>query len=496
MWTEKRLAWVVFFVLLACFAYFPPRWAEWNQNSRMDLTLAIVEQGRFTIDDYYQNTGDYASYAGHIYTDKAPGLSFLAVPPYFVYRAIASTPAVNDVIVRLSQNEALAQTLREGGTGLLADKVYFAGALYFSTFFTTSLLSALAAVALYRFLGLFIRNATVRLVATLAYALGTIVFPYSSVLYGQQVAGAFILFAWERLYHVRRGTAHRYALATAGALLGLAVLIEFTAAVPAAILTIYVFAGLEKKGRILQLIAGGVPFALLLGFYNAVCFGSPFTSSYRYLATFSEISSYGVQGFGLPSWEALWGITFSPFRGLFVYSPFLLLALPGWWLMRRYPSASLRSAQDSHRAEWGLTLAAFLAHLALIASWFDWKGGFAIGPRNLLLVLPFVVVPVAVALEAMWSRAFLRWSGVALIGISCLIVGMATVSGQEFAPITIANPLIDFFWPKFQGGDIARNLGMFAGLPAHWSLVPIALLVGGLSLWMLRGATKPSPDRV
>ena len=56
--------------LLSCYAYFFPRWAEWNQNSRMDLTLAIVDQGRFAIDDYYENTGDYAVYGDHVYTDN------------------------------------------------------------------------------------------------------------------------------------------------------------------------------------------------------------------------------------------------------------------------------------------------------------------------------------------------------------------------------------------------------------------------------------------
>lgn len=478
----------LFLGLLACFAYFPPRWAEWNQNSRMDLTRAIVEQGRFEIDDYYQNTGDYAVYGGHIYTDKAPGASFLAVPAYAIYHALAQAPFVNDAIVRLSRSEALAQTLREGGSGLLADKVYFAGALYVSTLFVVSMPSALAGVALYRFLALFVSNRRVRLLATFGYALGTVVLPYSTVFYGQQIAAAFILFAWERLYHVRRGAAPPGALVVAGALLGMAVLTEFTSALPAGCLVVYTFAGLKRKADIARLAIGGLPFAVLLGFYNAACFGSPFTSSYRYLGRFPEIVNYGFMGFGLPRLEALWGITFSPFRGLFFYSPFLLLALPGWWLWRR---------DGAHRAEWRLSLATVAVHLVLISGWYDWKGGFAIGPRNLLLVLPFVIVPTAVALEAAWSRRAWRWAASGLVVLSVAIVGVASVSGQDFPPITIANPMSEFFLPKFQSGDITRNLGMFAGLPAHWSLLPIVVLMGGLSLWMFafRGEPRRSLHR-
>ncbi|MGH2593622.1 MAG: hypothetical protein ACRDGG_08935, partial [Anaerolineae bacterium] len=323
-----------------------------------------------------------------------------------------------------------------------------------------------------------------------------------------------------------------HALVVAGALLGLAVLTEFTAALPAALLVIYTLTGLERKADIVQLFIGGLPFALLLGYYNAVCFGSPFTSSYRYLVKFSEISSYGIQGFGLPRLEALWGITFSPFRGLFFYSPFLLMALPGWWLTLTpirgqacvpvrsdpatpaspfdYPlrlrsplpsvgdfagqgSGCSASAQDAHRAEWGLTLAAVAAQLILISGWYDWKGGFAIGPRHLLLSLPFMMIPTAIALEAAWAHRVLRQAAIGLIVVSCVIIGIASVSGQDFAPIDIANPLVDFFLPKFQSGDITRNLGMFAGLPAHGSLLPIVILIGGLSLWMFRGEPDGSP---
>jgi hypothetical protein len=31
----------IFLTLLVCYSYFFPRWADWNQNSRMRLTMAI-----------------------------------------------------------------------------------------------------------------------------------------------------------------------------------------------------------------------------------------------------------------------------------------------------------------------------------------------------------------------------------------------------------------------------------------------------------------------
>ena len=61
-----RQEFILFLILLASYTYFFPRWADWNQNSRLDLVLAIVAQHSVTIDTYYQNTGDYAYFEGWI----------------------------------------------------------------------------------------------------------------------------------------------------------------------------------------------------------------------------------------------------------------------------------------------------------------------------------------------------------------------------------------------------------------------------------------------
>jgi len=506
-------------VLLACYTYFFPRWAEWNQNSRMDLTLAVVEQGRFAIDDYYENTGDYAVYGGHIYTDKAPGTSFLGVPAYAAFRLLAHVPAVEALLQKLSHTEALKATLREGGTGLLEEKVRFAAALYFVTFFVVSLPSALLGVLLYCFLGRILKEPLQRALLVLGYGLATIVFPYSTVFYGHQTATVLLFIAFYLAYRVRLGELNVRTLWGVGALVGLTVLIEFPALVASSLLGLYVLWFLYKRSGIRysvfgigRVILAGLPFALLLGFYNACCFGSPLASSYRYLGRFPEISNTGFLGFTAPSWEAFWGITFSPYRGLFFLSPFLLFAVPGFWYFVR---------DREWRLEGVLGAATVIAHLLLISCWYDWRGGFAIGPRNLLLVLPYLIVAVAFFLRRFahspirpfahsyirpfthsyirpFTHSYIRkfvYSYIRIFVNSCLwlslllsfaLVWIASTSGQSFSPITIANPLVEFFWPKFVAGDITRNLGMALGLHSWWSLLPpvsiIALAIGGL-LW-------------
>jgi hypothetical protein len=242
-----------------------------------------------------------------------------------------------------------------------------------------------------------------------------------------------------------------------------------------------------------RLILAGIPLAFLLGFYNASCFGSPFSSSYRYLGRFPEISNTGFLGFTSPSWKAFWGVTFSAYRGLFFLSSFLLWAVPGFWYFAR---------DRSWRIEAVLSVSIVAAHILLVSSWYDWRGGFAIGPRNLLLILPYLIVAVAFLLRRL-ARSSIRPFLLSCFWLSLLLsfalVWVASTAGQDFPPITIANPLVEFLWPKLVAGDITRNLGMALGLRSWWSLLPpilmISLATGGFA-WTLRRKRGPLRSRV
>jgi hypothetical protein len=47
---EKWIAFGLFLLLLGCYTYTLPRWADPNQNSRLDMVIAVVEDGTFRID--------------------------------------------------------------------------------------------------------------------------------------------------------------------------------------------------------------------------------------------------------------------------------------------------------------------------------------------------------------------------------------------------------------------------------------------------------------
>lgn len=39
---EKAIEIALFLVLLVCYTYTFPRWADWNQNSRLDVVFAVL----------------------------------------------------------------------------------------------------------------------------------------------------------------------------------------------------------------------------------------------------------------------------------------------------------------------------------------------------------------------------------------------------------------------------------------------------------------------
>src|SRR5690348_5276334 len=77
--THRKTAFLLGASIFLSFIYFYEG-GGWNQNSRFDLLRAIVEQHTLRIDSYHENTQDKAHFRGHYYSDKAPGLVFLAVP--------------------------------------------------------------------------------------------------------------------------------------------------------------------------------------------------------------------------------------------------------------------------------------------------------------------------------------------------------------------------------------------------------------------------------
>lgn len=478
--TEKRenaAGWILALILLVIYAYFFPRWADWNQNTRLNLTLAVVEERSLAIDTYHENTGDKLFYEGHYYSDKAPGLSFAAVPVYALMRPILESAPASQLLDRVASSPALEATLNPDGSGVNREKVIFAVAQYVFTVLLVSLPSALLGLLLFHFLGRFTRNLWLRFSLVLAYGLGTVALPYSTVFYSHQLGAVLTFAAFFLVFRIKWEGAPRWHLWLVGALLGFSILSENPTALIAAVIGLYALVSLRDWKAGIPVAAAALPFVLLFLGYNYARFGDPLELGYQYHATFTAHAAAGPAGFAGFRWEALWDITFSPYKGLFFRSPFLLLAFPG--LVKLWQAGRFR-------AEVVASLVILTGYFFHAASFYDWGGGHTAGPRYLVAMLPFMAFPVISIIEnKAWRILFF-----VLALVSILLIGAETMAGQHFPYQEMRNPWTEYILPSWQRGDIARNLGTVLGLPSWYSLIPLFVVVG-VSLWILFKGLNP-----
>lgn len=477
---QQRIPFLLFLLLLACYSYVFPRWADPNQNSRLDMVVAIVEKNTFQIDDYVANTVDYAKVGSHYYSDKAPGAAFLGIPVYIALKYFIDSPLSQRITERIGQSQAFSTTLRAQGSGVYAEKVRFALAQVALALVVSAIPTALLGTLLYLSLKGVGVPATISLIVALGYALLTPAFAYANAIYGHQLSAA-LLFGVFYLNLPNRPPLRVPHLLLIGFLLGYSVISEYPSVLIAAILFVYTFYRLYTQKRVALIfytvLSGGLVAAGWM-LYNTLVFGGPLNLGYSHSELWTAQHDTGFMSLTLPHWDALWGMSFGLFRGLFILSPWLLLFVPGlyiWWI-----SAQVRCA-------WWICVASIVAMTLFNASSVMWWGGYAIGPRYLLPAVPFMAFAAAFAFVQWQRQRWFRSLAALLFFCSALFTWGLTLADQAFPPDSLYNPLVEYALPNWQQGNIARNFGTLLGLKAEASLLPLLLIIGivGSCLFML-----------
>lgn len=476
---ERRVAWLLFALLLASYAYFFPRWGDWNQDSRLSLVMAIVDRGTLYIDGYPENllpTGDYAVYNGHEYSTKPPGPALLGVPIYGVTRLVADRAMAVLPASMVQRAGALAGDDAQADADLLMAKVRAALALYAVTFCLVMVPSAAMGAAIYRLLGDLVPARGPRIWAMLGYGLASNALTYSGAFYSHQMVAYMTFFAFCLARQMRRQPGRPGLALAVGGLLGYAVISEHPSALIAAGVAVYLLWGRHDWRTVAGLLVGGLLPGLLWMGYNQAVYGAPIAFGYEYEPLFEDVNTTGFFSLVYPYPEALWGITFGTYRGLFFIAPLLLLAVPGFVLLAR-----LRA----WRGEFWLCLWALVSFILFNGSSVMWQGGYGVGPRYLVPMLPYLTLPLALCLEHWGRRPALRIVAVVLTAWSLLAVWIETISGQLYPDYTL-NPLFNYSLPRLLHGDIARNPGLLLGLPGAASLLPLAVVLALLGFWLAR----------
>ncbi len=207
--------------MLLAYLYIFPRWLDWNQNSRFDLTAAIVERGELSIDAYVANTGDYAESTGALTAIRHPGYRSW---PSLCTRSptkLTEIPAVQTIITTLGRSPAAASTVNRPIDQVPDQEFVFTANMALATLVTVALPSALLGVLIYMLLGRMGYSRRVRALAVLVYGVATPAFAYSAAFYGHQPAAIMLFAAFAWMYTLRRHAPGKIESFALGALLGL-----------------------------------------------------------------------------------------------------------------------------------------------------------------------------------------------------------------------------------------------------------------------------------
>jgi hypothetical protein len=225
-----------------------------------------------------------------------------------------------------------------------------------------------------------------------------------------------------------------------------------------AVIVITIFAVWRSRLRSFWYVFGGIPFAVFLGVYHTVAFGSPLSHPYRY-NVFSGINPeqkdflQQLKGFQPNN---LFRLLFSG-RGFLIASPIVILGVVGLIHI-------IRRRGGLERAAGIVSLAVFLSMMVVPLYWSNPWGGYSPGPRYMAPALPLLALGVAAA----WSfRPLLTRFAV---GVSSVTMVLATFT----------NPLVD---DEGSGG-----LGTWIGVASEGDFVDTVFTMAlGAFGWVLHG---------
>lgn len=367
---------VIFFAYLAS-----PNITSFDSRWSVPIALSLIREGDTDLDEYaglLEKEGYYhiRRVNGHAYSYFPAAPSLIAVP--FVLLADA---LLEPVATRFPQ---LIELIRQRSHEPI-DEINVLTLRQPIELVIASFLSALSVVFLYLVIRQRTQNPRLALLGGLLFAFGTSL--WSVVSRGLWQHGPTILIATVVLFLLGRPNPRGGSFVCIGLLLGFAVAIRPTNAIPSLLLTLYIV--LEHRKHLLLYLLGLAAVLLTFVAYSWSIYRAPLPPYYS-PSRLIPSSAYG---------EALLGNLVSPARGLFVFSPFLLFAVV----------AVIRRRGTLTRLERIACLIVLLHWLAVSIPRY-WWGGHTYGPRYFSDVLPYIFFLLIPMLEAFFREHRPRWT--------------------------------------------------------------------------------------
>ncbi len=365
------------------------------------VLVKALSNGTPRIDAYHWWTPDVAWWHGHYYSPKAPLLAFLVLPVSVLLHDLGLQPA--NPLAHVQSLEA------GGGVSPLAN---------WPLVLVASTAASLGLLVL-------VRNRAEKVeagygtVAAVTVGAGTLLLPFSTLLYNHVLSALLAFAAFVVLWREREHAPRLLLVGLGGALAGLAIMAEYPTGLVVAVLAVYALSRTRSVARGAAYVGGVVAGVLPLLAYDSWAFGSPFHVSLVNTVSITGNSGHdhlnatggGFFGIAEPRLRVALDLLFAH-RGLLSISPVLAVAAVGL----------VRMGRNGWRAEAIVIAAVFLSYLVFNAGLYlpfgGPFGGDTPGPRYLIVTVPFLGVALAPAYRAA------RWPTVALaLGSTVMMLG-------------------------------------------------------------------------
>jgi hypothetical protein len=394
--TEFRL-FLTFFILYTLFIH----WIGWNEESRLVLTRAIVEENSFIINSFANMTGDRVKSGNNIYSDKAPAISTFLSSIYLLLKTSFPQEATTSLCVPYTYNTAVLYSCLNEPTHIVLFRL--TSILQISVLF-----GSLSVVLFYKILKSLFKKQKWILITSFMFGLATLNFHMSIVLFAQSSSIFFALLAFYFLFFSRNFLSKLLA----GIFTGFLFLIDY-------VNILFIFGSLiflkffhskklDKK-FILGIFLGLLP----IFFYNYHNFGNPL--SFSFLHDDRSIHPKEIPFVNISNESILWTLrnmfflTFGTYRGIFFYFPLLLISVFNFVNFYR---------KNKNLAIFSLLI--FCFYFLFNSYYISWYGGGTFGPRYLSVTIPFLLLPLPILLQKIEKNKLLLFVVAVATGISVL----------------------------------------------------------------------------
>jgi hypothetical protein len=434
-------AFIVINLFLSC--YYLDIWITPNATSRALPVLSLYENHSLAIDNYKDYSSDKSKVKDHYYSDKAPLSSFVVFPFYALHKSLK----IRELKDRIPYAPAeVVSGLKNAGqkkdpvsTALLYGDIV-CGAIPFVIILVLSLFAIKKPEPVTAGKG----DAKVSPVVVVMLSFyASYLFVYAGTFTGHMLSGVLVLTGY--IFIKRKN----YVLS--GLMLGIAMATEFTVGLLVPVWAVLIYMNEKKVSKSALFAAGLIPGVLIIALYNLHFTGSPFVTTYSYLAN-KYAEPKHVRFPYHPRISAIWGLIFSPYRGALFYAPVLIVLL--WYVIRRNAQQlkGFLSGKGRELINAGVKnyfLVTIVMYLLVISSLLMWAGGYAFGPRH---IIPIIIICLYEGASFLISKKFSPWFFYILSTIGLLFTWMDKSTKLYLIPDDTAlfgNPVFDTIIPDF-----------------------------------------------